>query len=328
MQNLVPMKLVDLKDALGVSANALRTFCMRHDLSTPIEGGRKKGRTLLSSEVRRLLELRGYKYPKQATICAFTMCKGGVGKSTSAYFLAKRLHDYGCRILVVDADPQGNLTSAFHLENIDIKIDAETGVLADVFSKETTLDDVIINIDDGLDLLPSTPMNSNAETVLRNSVVNPSKPLKKILDPVSNRYDYILIDCAPTLNLMNTVIMLTSERIIVPVNPDPFSKMGLSQTLDEIDTVHEDFPDWQPDTKILFTKYDSREYTSLKFLSDMASSYDEKLFTTTIRTSTQFKNAIDKNIDLFSQNSPAKTDYDHLAQEFLNLSEIVKSNIN
>lgn len=316
------IKYVDLRNSLGIAAATLHDICKKEKITPQPLKNSGLGKVLQSSEARQILKKRGYDFPNLAKVFAFIMCKGGVGKTTSAYFTAIRLINYGAKVLLIDADPQGNLTSSFHLEGM---VNEETPILSDIFSEQCTLKDAIIKISEHLDILPSSPMNATLESVLRDKVKNPSKPLKRVLEAVKSQYDYILIDCAPALNLTNSILMLGCDQLILPVNPDSYSKIGLDQTLNEIKMLSKDFSEWQYQVRILFTRYDGREYTSLKYLSEIAEKHTDILFRTTIRTSTSFKNAIDRREDLFSaKKSSAKEDYDSLAKEIMGLNTIVR----
>lgn len=320
------IKYVDLRNSLGIAATTLHDICKKENIEPKPITNSGHGKMISAKESRLVLSNRGYKYPDRAKIISYVMCKGGVGKTTSAYFTSVRMANYGAKILLIDADPQGNLTSSFNLEE---RINEETPVLTDIFSKNIKLTDVIMNISEHMDLLPSTPMNATLETVVRSTVKNPSKSLSRILNPILKNYDYIFIDCAPALNMTNTIMMLGSEELILPVIPDFYSRLGLKQTLEEIKILHNDFPEWKSKINILFTRYDAREYTSLKHLSDIAENHEEKLFRTTIRTSTSFKNAFDKRENIFySKKSSAKEDYDALAKEIMNISSIIKTKTN
>jgi chromosome partitioning protein len=320
------IKYVDLRNSLGIAAATLHDLCKKENIEAlPLQNS-GLGKSIQSADTRKILKKRGFLYPEKARIISFIMCKGGVGKTTSAFFTAIRLSNYGSKVLLIDGDPQGNLTSSFHLEKLGFTIDEETPVLSDIFSDKCSLTDSILSVSEQLDIVPSTPMNANLESVFREKCKNPAKPIKRLLKPILDQYDFIIIDCAPSLNLTNSIFMLGSDELILPVNPDSYSKIGLDQTLKEIDMLSNDFPEWVNfKTRILFTRYDGREYTSLKYLSNIAENHTDSLFRTTIRTSTSFKNAIDKCENLFmAKKSYAKEDYDSLAKEIMGLSAIVR----
>lgn len=129
------IRSADVREALGVAPSTFSEILKRHEvrcLKENGQGSRGHSKFIAPMGLRKLLEGRGFKYPKPAKVIAFAMQKGGVGKTTSSYYVSQRMAAYGARVLVVDSDAQGNLTNAFHLENENIEIDHETPVLMDI----------------------------------------------------------------------------------------------------------------------------------------------------------------------------------------------------
>lgn len=317
------IKSTDLRASLGIAPATMTDMLKKEKISLVTGPGGKSPRYLNSSDSRHLLISRGFAFPDRAKVISTMICKGGTGKSTSTFFLSHRLASYGAKVLVIDADPQGNLTVAFNLEEeYGVTLDDETPILLDVMSGDSSLKDVIIDIYPNLHLVPSTPLNSVLDNTIRDHHKNPSKPLKKALETLIDQYDFVLIDCAPALNLTNTTIVAASDMVIMPVNPDSFSEMSLNQTLDEIEQIEADF-NLSVEKKIVFSKFDQREYTSLKYLSSIMEDKKDFMFDTVIRTSADLKNAISRNEDLFSYSkSTGKEDYDSLTREIMNLDVI------
>lgn len=324
------IRSVDIRTTLGIAPATLHEIYKKAGIeSLHEEGQRAVGRgaskSISPQDARKIFEARGYRYPGTAKVISFMMCKGGVGKTTSSFFLAQRLSAYGARILVIDADSQGNLTSAFNLEQYGCEVDGETPILVDVITGKCSIDEAIIAITPTLHLIPSNPLNANMEGKVRELFKNPSLPIKKALAPLLDRYDYILIDCAPALNLTNTAIVSASSMVILPVAPDRFSQLGLDQTLTEIDQIEQDFG-VTIQKKLIFTKYDAREFTSLKYLAEIAEKHNDKRFSTAIRTCADVKNAITKKEDLFRlKKSNAKEDYDNFALELMGLDKFKRT---
>ena len=318
------IRSVDLRATLGVAPATLSEIYKKARggmSSEQVSTGRGVSKNILAHDVRKILEGRGYHYPKRAHVISFMMCKGGVGKTTSTYYLAQRLSAYGCRVLAIDADSQGNMTSAFNLEQFGCEFDAETPILVDVLTNQCSIQEAIIAITPTLHLIPSNPLNANLEGKIREHHKNPSTPLKRALAPLLDSYDYILVDCAPALNLTNTAIVSASDMVVLPVAPDKFSQLGLDQTLQEISQIEQDFGLTIP-KRIIFTKFDAREFTSLKYLAEIAEKHKDKRFETAIRTCADVKNAITRKEDLFSlKKSNAKEDYDAFTQELMGLDK-------
>ena len=317
------IKSSDLRLTMGVAPATISDLFKKIGVNFVEDerSSRGQSKSVLSEDVRRIFELRGYQYPEKAKIISLMMCKGGVGKTTTTVFVAQRLSTYGARVLVLDADSQGNATSAFNLDNYGMTIDEQTPVLLDLITGQCTLDDVIIKVSPTLHIIPSSPANSTLDGKIRENFKNTSIALKKHLEPILHHYDYIFIDCAPALNLTNTAMVAASDLVIMPVAPDKFSQMGLEQTLSEISQIEADF-NLHIDKKIVFTKFDAREYTSLKYLTDIAETNRDRMFSTMIRTASDLKNAITKKEDLFSyKKSNAKDDYDSLTREIMGLDK-------
>jgi chromosome partitioning protein len=315
---------VDLRSTLGVAPATLSEIYRKAGVASSTEEtptGRGVAKNIIAHDVRKIFEARGYRYPETARVVSFMMCKGGVGKTTSTYYLAQRLSAYGCRVLAIDGDSQGNMTSAFNLEQFGCEVDAETPILVDVLTNQCSIQEAIIAVTPTLHLIPSNPLNANLEGKIREHHKNPSVPLKRAVAPLLNHYDYILVDCAPALNLTNTAIVSASDMVVLPVAPDKFSQLGLDQTLQEIGQIEQDFG-LQIAKRIIFTKFDAREFTSLKYLAEIADKHKDKRFETAIRTCADVKNAITRREDLFSlKKSNAKEDYDAFAQELMGLDK-------
>lgn len=312
----------DFRKALDVSPPTMNEIFKKAGMTLAPDAGKRAGaKSIAPEQVRRVLEMRGFEYPRRAWVISFMICKGGTGKTTSSFFLSQRIAAYGGRVLAIDADPQGNLTAAFALEQYDFELTEETPVLVDAFADKITIEDMIIPVTSNLHLVPSTPMNSTLDSRIRDKFKNPSLALKTKIKPLLSKYDYVLIDCAPALNLTNTAMVAASDLVILPVNPDNFSQIGLNQTLDEIDTIKHDFG-LQVDSKIIFTRFDAREFTSLRYLGEVAKERKELMYETVIKTSADVKNVITRREDLFANSkSSAKEDYDNLAKEIMGLKK-------
>ncbi len=251
------LKSSDLRQTLGVAPATLSDLFKKIGVNFVEEEKSLRGqaKNVQSMDVRRIFELRGYQYPRSAKVISLMMCKGGVGKTTTTVFVAQRISSYGAKVLIIDADSQGNATSALSLDQYGVSIDEETPVLLDVITGQCSIDDVILKVSPTLHLIPSSPANSTLDGKIRENFKNTSIALKKHLEPIMAHYDFILIDCAPALNLTNTAMVAASDLVIMPVAPDKFSQMGLEQTISEISQIENDF-NLKIDKKIVFTKFE------------------------------------------------------------------------
>lgn len=262
------------------------------------------------STVRSIVEQRGFKYPHQ--IISFQMLKGGSSKTSSAFNLSVRLNQYGARVLVIDADAQGNISSALGHE-----LTGQEVVLFHILKKEAQISDAIVPISQGIDLIASNFDNSAIDLVLQSQRSNLKKMIAELVEPIFKNYDFIIFDCNPALSGLNISIALASDLVIVPINPDPFSKAGLDKVLEEFQRMGSQY-DKEIKYKLLFTLHDAREATSRKYLIEYGSKYEEKMFTSIIKRNVDVKTSIDQKRSIFDfKKAAARPDFDAFALEVL-----------
>ncbi|CAM6002800.1 unnamed protein product [Sphagnum balticum] len=125
------------------------------------------------------------------------------------------------------------------------------------------------------------------------------------------------VSCNPALSSLNISIALASDRIIIPVNPDPFSSKGLKKTIDELQRIGQEYSQ-VPNYSLLYTLYDGREASSQRYLIEYGSAYKDRLISTVIKRNTDVKNAIDQKKSIFDfKRAPAREDFDLFAREIL-----------
>ena len=328
------IKTVDLRKALGIAAATFHGILKKQNIS-PVKIANKKGSYILGGDSRAVLERRGLSFPKKAEVICFGISKGGVGKTTCSFFTALRMADYGAKVLLVDADAQGNLTQSFTEEQLGTELNEDLPILSDIIPRKDALDveEAIIDITDNISLIPSTPLNSGMESAISRGEVSSRDP-SQMFNPVftkkiKKRFDYIIIDSAPAINLVNSSIYLQADRIVMPVCPDKYSVISLQQTLEEVDRLQKDFKKWKPKTNILFTKYDARERASLKILSSIVESYEKQLMRTLVRNSVQVRSSVleEKNIFRLKSTAPME-DFDLLARELMGMASINRKMFN
>lgn len=260
------------------------------------------------SLVRKYLLSRKMKYPRE--IISFQMLKGGVAKTTSALNFGWRAAQYGARVLFVDLDQQANLSFALGIE------DENLPVWVDIVEKKVKIRDAIVKLSENVDVIPSSLNNSVLDRVLysstRNIATAVSQPLKEIRDD----YDLIIIDTAPSLSAINTAVTCASDLVILPINPDKFSMIGVKKHLADLEDLRGEF-DSQFLTKILFTRFDGRESSSQAFLAECLELFEDLLLKHYIRNSSEVKNALRGPRSIFATKNNAKEDYDGLTRELL-----------
>lgn len=186
---------------------------------------------------------------------AFLNMKGGVAKTTTSVNVAVGLAMKGKRVLLVDFDPQSNSTSMF------VKIKGDNNepfkgldhTISSVLTGDCTIEDAIIKIDENLSLVPSGLELSNTEMALRmQSDIPQHNRLQKALKKVQSKFDYCIIDCPPAITLLTVNVILTSDRIIIPIKPDEFAVYGYDVTTRNIDKIKAGW-ELEVDYKVLFT---------------------------------------------------------------------------
>jgi chromosome partitioning protein len=269
----------------------------------------KKYHYINSSLVRQFLSHKGYNYPKGQVI-SFQMLKGGSAKTSSAFNLAVRLNHYGAKVLVIDLDPQGNLSASFGA-------DFDSPVLVDIIENKKRIEDITINVSDQLDLIPSNFDNSVLDFYIISKQKNLAFFIKNLIEPIKNNYDFVIIDCNPSLSPLNTSIMLASDYVFIPVNADLYSKMGLDNMLSEFERVNNEYKT-NVDYKLLFSKFDNQTKVSREYLIHFSTEHKDHSLNSIIRRTNDITSTTASGETIFQlKNSVAKEDFDHLAREVL-----------
>lgn len=250
---------------------------------------------------------------KQATVVSFIMCKGGVGKTTSTRLISEEIAQLGYRVLMVDTDPQGNLTLSFRLHKLGFTVDENTPVLADILSQQAELSETIMRIAPNLSLIPSTAINALSDKIMERKKVS-VKLLRKKIQPLLSQFDFILFDTAPTLSLVNASIILGSDLVVLPVCLDEFSRNGLLQTLQEVDNLKKSFSS-QVKPRILINRF-SEDKLSQYYLAFYVQNHSDLLLNTVVRDCADIRERV-----IAEGTSLADTDYKALAKEILKLRE-------
>ena len=210
-------------------------------------------------------------------IIAIANQKGGVGKTTTSINLSACLADKGKKVLVIDTDPQGNTTSGFGIEKNELD-----NTIYELILGECSIRDCIINnVTDNVSVLPAN-VNLAAAEIELIGINKKEYILKNEVDYVKDEYDFIIIDCPPSLNMLTINAMTTADSVLVPIQCEYYALEGLSQLIHTVNLVKERLnPDLDMEG-VVFTMYDSRTNLSLQVVENVKQNLKQKVFKTLI----------------------------------------------
>ena len=243
--------------------------------------------------------------------------KGGVGKTTTSANLAAGLSEHGKRVLLIDLDAQANLSAHFGLRPDDEE-NEESLTMYEVLRYGKSLKDVVQNIRKNLDLAPASLLLSAADLEL-GGVIGRELLLRKALETVQKDYDFIIIDCPPSLGLLALNGLVACERVIVPVQSEYLALHGVRQLLDTIDQVRSAYNPKLKVGGVLLCLHDARLRLARSVADTIREYFGDLVFETVIRTNVALAEAPAQGSSIFEYDAKSigAEDYKQLAEEVI-----------
>ncbi|MCQ2523054.1 MAG: AAA family ATPase [Lachnospiraceae bacterium] len=210
-------------------------------------------------------------------VIAIANQKGGVGKTTTSINLSSSLAELGKKVLVIDADPQGNTTSGYGIEKNEIENTIYELLIGDASVSECIMKDIV----EGVSIIPSN-VNLAAVEIELLDVKNKEYILKNEIDYIIDKYDYVIIDCPPSLSMLTINAMTTANSVLVPIQCEYYALEGLSQLIHTVNLVKERLNPSLEMEGVVFTMYDARTNLSSQVVENVKSVLKQRIFDTII----------------------------------------------
>ena len=255
---------------------------------------------------------------KMGRIIAIANQKGGVGKTTTAINLSASLASLGKKVLAIDMDPQGNMSSGLGVDKNEVEKTVYDLIIGNIGIEECIYEEVIEN----LDVLPSNIDLSAAEIELIG-VDNKEFILRDEVNKVKEKYDFIIIDCPPALSMLTINAMTTSDSVLVPIQCEYYALEGLSQLIHTIELVQERLNPELEIEGVVFTMYDARTNLSLQVVENVKDNLNQNIYKTIIPRNVRLAEAPSYGmpINLYDPKSKGTESYLLLAEEVINKGE-------
>jgi len=262
-----------------------------------------------------------------AKVIAICNQKGGVGKTTTAINLSAYLSLSGKTVLLIDIDPQGNATSGLGINKHNIKTSIYDLVIDEIDPRPIVVKTGI----DGLSLIPSTISLTGAEVELVG-IMGREYRLKKALSPISSEYDFVIIDCPPSLGLLTVNALAAANSVLIPIQCEYYALEGLSQLVNTVNLVKENVNSSLEIEGVLLTMADFRTNLTNEVIDEVRNFFKGKVYNTVIPRNIRLTEApgFGKPIALYDKSSIGAQKYEEFMNELLgvNKESIVNNNAN
>lgn len=251
---------------------------------------------------------------KKTKVIAVINQKGGVGKSTTVVNLAACLGDMGKKVLVLDFDPQGNTASGFGIEKDELEYDIYDAILDDYDIKLLIQDTVQPNVF----IIPATIQLAGAEIELV-SVSSRETVLKDKLDPIAEEFDYIFIDCPPSLGLLTVNALVAASSLLIPIQCEYYALEGVTKILESMRIVQKRLNPELYIFGVLMTMYDGRTTLSKQVVAEVSKYFGNKMFKTIIPRNVKLSEAPSHGLPInqYARMSKGSLAYRNLAREVM-----------
>ena len=252
-------------------------------------------------------------------IIAIANQKGGVGKTTTAINLSACLAELGKKVLTIDTDPQGNTSSGLGIDKDELE-----NTIYELMLDECTIKECIVNTEvENLDLIASNVNLAGAEIELLG-INDKEYILKNEVDYIKDDYDFIMIDCPPSLNLLTINAMTTASTVLVPIQCEYYALEGLSQLIHTINLVQQRLNSNLQMEGVVFTMYDARTNLSLQVVENVKTNLDTTIYKTIIPRSVRLAEAPSHGLPInkYDSKSTGAESYRMLAKEVIDRKDL------